>query len=653
MEWSKDHPGKTEQFWKVDFSRYEETIDRDPRATIFPDRGEAGTAEFGALRVLERLFARDGSLPGVRFELFETIGTGGSGVVRKAKQTALGRDVAVKSIRSHKRTEAAIRDLLHEAWITGSLEHPNIVPVHDIILDKNGDPLIVLKRIEGVSWSQLIGDAGRVHQLFGVEDLLEWNLGILLQVLNAVRFAHSRGIIHRDIKPDNVMIGQFGEVYVVDWGLAVSLRNDETGRLPLAARATSLAGTPCYMAPEMLGDSEYPITERTDIYLVGSVLHEILTGHPPHMGRDAMAIIGSVVTSNPEFPADAPEGLVRICRRAMDPDPDGRFENTEQVQLAIQGFLRNRGSERLGRQAETTLSELETQLARAVKSDRKIGSKERSELDSGELSSSPSAHRQRLYRLFGACRFGFREALAAWHGNYKARAGLQRAIVAMIEYELAQGDQRAAAALYAELPDPLEDLHRRIQQAIEFQAAEKRRAAELERLGQQLDIRVGQRARALATLVLGLSFTIVPTICTWQWPFTAFDNHPKLIVWTAIFGVFTLAVGYRIRRSLRESAANRRLFSLLLLLIAAEFPLQVGLWSAGFTADESLLVHEFVWFFLAAIIAVTFDLRLLPAAFGYLVTFFIMAVLPESRLYIFNVPHGLLTINYVLAWRSL
>src|SRR6185312_16743575 len=112
----------------------------------------------------------------------------------------------------------------------------------------DGSPIIVLKRIEGVEWSTLIADPAEVERKFGATDLLAWNLGILMQVLNAVRFAHHRGVLHRDLKPSNVMIGDFGEVYLLDWGIAVSLRDDGSGRFLLATDATELAGTPCYMA---------------------------------------------------------------------------------------------------------------------------------------------------------------------------------------------------------------------------------------------------------------------------------------------------------------------------------------------------------------------------------------------------------------------
>src|SRR6185503_14452978 len=137
------------------------------------------------------------------------IGQGGMGVVREAEQVSLGRTVAVKTVKPDQRSPEAAQDLLREAWVTGSLEHPNVVPVHHLGLDDEGMPAIVLKRVEGVEWSKLIRDAEDVKRRYGAADLLVWNLSILMQVLNAIRFAHSRGILHRDLKPSNVMVGDF------------------------------------------------------------------------------------------------------------------------------------------------------------------------------------------------------------------------------------------------------------------------------------------------------------------------------------------------------------------------------------------------------------------------------------------------------------
>jgi serine/threonine-protein kinase len=105
-----------------------------------------------------------------------------------------------------------------------------------------------------------------------------------MQVCNAISFAHSRGMIHRDLKPSNVMIGSFGEVLVLDWGLAVCLRDDGDGRLPLARDCKTLVGTPCYMAPELMRGPA-GLSERTDLYLLGGMLHEIVEGQPPNQGE--------------------------------------------------------------------------------------------------------------------------------------------------------------------------------------------------------------------------------------------------------------------------------------------------------------------------------------------------------------------------------
>ncbi|MCZ7685844.1 MAG: protein kinase [Sandaracinaceae bacterium] len=116
------------------------------------------------------------------------------------------------------------------------------MPVYDLMIDESGAPIVVLKRIEGELWTDLIGDEARVRERHGAGDVLEWHLSVLASVCNAVSFAHSRGVIHRDIKPDNVMIGRFGEVYLVDWGVAVALADDGTGRFPLVSEVRSFRG---------------------------------------------------------------------------------------------------------------------------------------------------------------------------------------------------------------------------------------------------------------------------------------------------------------------------------------------------------------------------------------------------------------------------
>ena len=221
------------------------TLVRAPLSTIEPPRADTDAAR------------REGSLLDAmprssRVRLESLLGEGGMGVVYLAEQESLGRKVAVKKVRAESRSPTSITRLLQEAWVIGQLEHPNIIPVYDISASDSGEPLIVLKRIDGVEWGQLMDDAATVQKRFRAPDLLEWNLDVMARVCDAVHFAHARGFIHRDLKPENVLIGELGEVYVADWGIAVTTRDDQH-IVPHARDAKEIAGTPAYMAPEKIG----------------------------------------------------------------------------------------------------------------------------------------------------------------------------------------------------------------------------------------------------------------------------------------------------------------------------------------------------------------------------------------------------------------
>jgi len=607
-----------------------DTIEQHPGSTIVPAPLGPDTAGRRALEMLRRLAEESDAAGQAQLLLGDTLGEGGMGIVHVGEQLALGRKVAVKTLRPEKRGDSATMDLLREAWVTGALEHPNVVPVYDIRLDSDGQPLIVLKRIEGVHWGQLMHDADAVQGRFGNDDLLEWNLGILMQVLNAIRFAHSRGIIHRDLKPENVMVGEFGEVYLLDWGIAVSLLDDDSGRLPLAAHATEVAGTPCYMAPEMLGGKAAPLSERTDVYLAGSILFEILAGAPPHLGETALEVVTSITKSRPELPSSAPEDLAGICRRAMDPDPDGRFESSEQLRLALHGYLKRRGAARLAARAEQRLEVLLEAL-------------------SAPSAEDPERH-QNLYRLYGECRFGFREALSAWAENRGAESGLRRAAHAMVEYELEQHDPRAAGTLLAELADPDPDLEQRIQTALQEQEEERRRREALEQLGKQLDVKVGTRTRTFISVVLGVAFTIFPLLGA-TWDRIDMTSHLQMIQVSAGFLVGVLLLGFWARDSLMKTLINRRVFSTITFLFIAHIVLYLGAAAADVDPLDVRVLVLFVWFCFAGMAALTIDMRLLPCTAGYLVAFFVASVRPELALYAMSGSNLLLTINAAVVWR--
>ncbi|MBM4362816.1 MAG: serine/threonine protein kinase, partial [Deltaproteobacteria bacterium] len=241
------------------------TIAQRPRSTIVPSDVGAPSQRDLALALLRDL----GVATEQRLRLERTLGEGGMGVVRLATQASMGRAVAVKTLRPGAADDLAALRLLREAWVAGQLEHPNVLPVYDVTLDEHGTPQVVMKRIDGVDLATLLADPAALRERAG-GDPTAFHLRVLMQVASALHFAHDRGILHRDVKPENVMLGRFDEVYVVDWGIAVSLRDDQDPRLPRVAEATDLAGTPAYLAPEMLEGDPSRLGPWTDVYLLGA-----------------------------------------------------------------------------------------------------------------------------------------------------------------------------------------------------------------------------------------------------------------------------------------------------------------------------------------------------------------------------------------------
>ncbi len=599
-----------------------ETIQSSPDQTIVPtELRESGGSR--ALALLQELASSSGS-SSLHLKGSVVIGEGGMGVVRAAEQVALGRTVAVKTLKpDRRRDKASALDLLREAWVTGTVEHPNVVPVHYLGAEPDGSPLIVMKRIEGVEWSKLVGNAAEVQRRFGATDLLAWNLGILMQTLNALRFAHHRGIVHRDLKPSNVMIGDFGEVYLLDWGIAVALRDDGSGRLPLVGQSNALAGTPCYMAPEMLGrETGPPISERTDVYLAGSVLFELVAGKPPHAGASAIEVLASVIESKPVVPAHVPAELARIVMRAMHSEPAHRYESVEALRIELQRYLEHRGSAEIG--------------ARAL---------DRTDLLVAALAAG-TVDREEIYRMFGACRFGFHESLAMWRDNAEAKAGLARATVAVAELELASGNPGTAVTLLSDL-DEAPPLLARAKAAAADHAS---RDAAAKALLEANNPTPGRRTRTVLVLILGPIFTLVPLLSVLLPNIAAFTlrNHLLFSIGTCI-GVSLLVLWAR--DTMTATVINRRVAAAAIFMFAAEAWLVGGLWVAGGTSYQAQLGVQFVWGTCAAWLAITLDWRFAPGALGYFTAFMISARWPETQLYVTSAANFVFSMNLLLRWR--
>ncbi len=538
--------------------------------TILP-HSRARTAEpSGGLATLPSLLAPGSDGAVAQFEPGEALGEGGMGIVRAARQTALDRDVAVKSPRPGTEVAGSAGLLLREARVTGAIEHPNVVPVYALGRGRDDQPLLVMKRIEGTSWEDLI-DRDRADAALDQSEYLERHLRILIQVAHAVHFAHARGVLHRDLKPENVMIGGFGEIYLVDWGIAVSLRAEGGIRgLPRAKDIDELAGSPAYMPPEMAAGDGETIGVRTDVYLLGATLHHVLTGEPPHQGQTLREILDKAFGSEPrDYGPEVPPRLAAICHYAMARLPEERPADAASFGEAVADFLTFRTSISLSDEAMGRLAALREAI--------------------GTVDASDERQMQSLYGLFCECRFAFGQALRTWEDNDAARQGLQEALEQMIGFELAHGSAGAAAALLPELPSPRPELAAKVEAA---RAAQRRTRARLEQLERDADMRIGARLRGLVTFALAIVWSVVCVACgvltvtgvhaVGQLEFAGLN--------AAVLGIL-LAVSYLRRKTLRANEANRRITNTATLVFACHAVLWLTAYALGLSVEATTAMH--------------------------------------------------------------
>lgn len=548
------------------------------------------------------------------------LGEGGMGLVRAATQRSLGRDVAVKTLRPERAHASAAVKLLREALITGSLEHPNIVPVYDLGLDEAGAPMLVLKRISGVAWGELLLDPEEVTKRFGASEPLEWHLRTFMQVCSAIHFAHRRGIIHRDIKPDNIMIGEFGEVYVLDWGIAVATKDDGTNRFPLAEESTDLAGTPMYMAPEMF--DEQVVDERTDVYLLGATLYQVVAGRAPHVGTTIVEILSSTL-AGPETPAGAPPDLAAIWLKAMEQSRSDRHQSAEEMRLAIQAYLDHRASTRLAERSAKSLAGLE-KLVRVAET------------------------REALYEVFGECTFGFKQALEDWPENEAAKKGLREATIQMARYEVAQDDPRAARLLLAKLDPPDEELLSDIDALEQRALRSAERVAALEKLGQEMDPNAGLAGRKAILVVLGGLWVIVPLLVSRF--YRSSPDYASLFPVPASMFLVVVVSAFAARRSMMRTRLNRTIVGAAALTFFAQMAVHVGSWLAGVSPDESQRFLLFLWFIITAMMAIALASKLGVAAAGYLAAYLAASKWFELRYEIMAASNAVLLLTLLVTF---
>jgi serine/threonine-protein kinase len=265
------------------------------------------------------------------FELVAEIGRGGMGVVFKARQISLERIVALKMLPSqHLLTPARLSRFLAEARIIAGLDHPNIVHIHQVGQCEFGH-FFAMEYIDG----QTLEAVAKEQQPFPLSKAVN----LMTIVGEAIQFAHSRGVVHRDLSPANIMIDRFRRPVVMDFGIAKDL-----GKSCQTQQGT-IMGTPAFMAPEQAGDKFGPVGPHTDIYALGAILYLLLTGKPPYKGTTPLSTVLKVVEPTPPVPprelrADLPAELERIVLKCLAKQPADRFASTTELVKALRRWRR-------------------------------------------------------------------------------------------------------------------------------------------------------------------------------------------------------------------------------------------------------------------------------------------------------------------------
>ncbi len=295
-----------------------------------------------------------------RYEDLGLIGKGGMGEVRRVRDPDLNRVMAVKILHAEVAQPQHIARFVEEAQVTAQLRHPSIVSVHELGRDEQDRIFFTMEEVRGSTLSEVIEElhAASAPQAWG-RTLSGWTLERVVEAFRraceAVAYAHARGVVHRDLKPANVMLGRFGEVILLDWGLAKVFRQGLSDDLPVVTQRSvddglqtvvgRVMGTPAFMPPEQARGEQDRVGTASDVYALGAILYNVLTGHAPYRGGTSQAVVRSVLNGPPRPVTDfeqappIPEHLAAICEKAMAREPTARHYDAMELAQDLGGWL--------------------------------------------------------------------------------------------------------------------------------------------------------------------------------------------------------------------------------------------------------------------------------------------------------------------------
>ncbi|BBM86770.1 serine/threonine-protein kinase [Candidatus Uabimicrobium amorphum] len=386
-------------------------------------------------------------------QVHQEIARGGMGVILKGKQNSLRREIAIKRLHDQD-DETNKKKFVMEARVTAFLDHPNIIPIHELGMDTEGNPLLTMKLVRGKSWRQLLKDE---KQQIGTPDHIQKHLEILLRVSDALAYAHSKKIIHNDLKPANIMVGEFGEVFLMDWGIAVSLDKSENAPTLHKTAIDTPMGTPNYMSPELSNGEGKKIGPWTDVYLLGGILYYVLMGKAPHHSNTIWESIRLSSEGHiPEIDDRIPEELRNICYKTLQKDPEDRYRSMEELQDAIHKFLNHWESINITKEAQEFLD-----IAHDVLKELTNGKNNLEEV------------RKKIpnpYCPISRALFGFNEALRIWPENPEAVEGKRQGSILYCEVGICQKDFNLAERVLGDIDDEQEK--RRLKEKLDKMAVQ-------------------------------------------------------------------------------------------------------------------------------------------------------------------------------------